>query len=49
MINIAFLSTAHVHTKGFLEVIAQATDGRTAYVEAWDIRTGRKLWTAKGP
>ncbi len=35
MINIAFLSTAHVHTKGFLEIIAQATDGRTAYA-IWD-------------
>lgn len=35
MSNIAFLSTAHIHTKGFLENIAKATDGRKAYA-IWD-------------
>jgi predicted dehydrogenase len=35
MPNIAFLSTAHIHTKGFLENIARATDGRRAYA-IWD-------------
>jgi len=35
MTNIAFLSTAHIHTRGYLENIAQAADGRTAYA-IWD-------------
>jgi len=33
--NIAILSTAHIHTKSFLESLAQGTDGRTAYA-IWD-------------
>lgn len=32
---------------GGIRYVAPNTNGRTAYVEAWDIRTGRKLWTAK--
>ncbi|HYE06351.1 MAG TPA: Gfo/Idh/MocA family oxidoreductase [Planctomycetota bacterium] len=34
-INIAVLSTAHIHTKGFLEAIKNGTDGRVAYA-IWD-------------
>ncbi|MBA3684443.1 MAG: Gfo/Idh/MocA family oxidoreductase [Planctomycetes bacterium] len=34
-INIAVLSTAHIHTKGFLENLKKGTDGRRAYV-IWD-------------
>lgn len=33
--NIAVLSTAHIHTKGFLDNIAKATDGRQVYA-IWD-------------
>mgnify|MGYP000973319925 CR=1 FL=1 len=33
--NIAILSTAHIHTKGFLDNIAKANDGRVAY-RIWD-------------
>jgi hypothetical protein len=29
-----------------IRYVAPNTDGRTGFVEAWDIRTGRKLWTA---
>lgn len=35
MTRIAFLSTAHIHTKQFLESIAKATDGRSC-VAVWD-------------
>lgn len=35
MIRLAFLSTAHIHTRGFLDNIARATDGRQAYA-IWD-------------
>jgi predicted dehydrogenase len=35
MPNIAFLSTAHIHTKSFLENIAQGTDGRRVHA-IWD-------------
>ena len=35
MPNIAFVSTAHIHTRGYLEYIAKATDGPTAYA-IWD-------------
>jgi predicted dehydrogenase len=35
MANIALLSTAHIHTKSFLENITKATDGRRAYA-IWD-------------
>lgn len=34
-LNIAFLSTAHIHTKGFVENILKATDGRRV-VGIWD-------------
>jgi predicted dehydrogenase len=34
-VNIAILSTAHIHTKGFLENIRKTDDGRTAYA-IWD-------------
>ena len=34
-INIALLSTAHIHTKGFLENLKKGTDGRVAYA-IWD-------------
>lgn len=34
-INIAVLSTAHIHTKSFLENLAKGADGRTAYA-IWD-------------
>ena len=34
-INIALLSTAHIHTKGFLENLKKGTDGRAAYA-IWD-------------
>lgn len=34
-INIAILSTAHIHTKSFLENLTKATDGRCAY-RIWD-------------
>ena len=33
--NIALLSTAHIHTKGFLENLKKGTDGRVAYA-IWD-------------
>jgi predicted dehydrogenase len=33
--NIAILSTAHIHTKGFLDNITKATDGRQVYA-IWD-------------
>ena len=35
MPNIAVLSTAHIHTKGFLENLAKGADGRRAYA-IWD-------------
>jgi predicted dehydrogenase len=35
MPNIAILSTAHIHTKGFLDNLTKATDGRRAYA-IWD-------------
>src|ERR1035437_1815520 len=35
MPNIAVLSTAHIHTKGFLENLAKGADGRKAYA-IWD-------------
>src|SRR5581483_7839982 len=35
MPNLAVLSTAHIHTKGFLENLAKGADGRRAYV-IWD-------------
>jgi len=34
-INIALLSTAHIHTKGFLENLKKGADGRVAYA-IWD-------------
>lgn len=34
MINIVFLSTAHIHTKGFMEAIAKRTDCRVPGI--WD-------------
>ncbi len=34
-INIAIISTAHIHTKGFIEAIKAGTDGRIAYA-IWD-------------
>lgn len=34
-INIAILSTAHIHTKGFLENLRKGDDGRVAYA-IWD-------------
>jgi predicted dehydrogenase len=34
-LNIAVLSTAHIHSRGFLENLAKATDGRKALV-IWD-------------
>src|SRR5690606_17463142 len=35
MANIAFLSTAHIHTKGFIQNILDAKDGRKVAV-VWD-------------
>lgn len=35
MTKIAFLSTAHIHTKSFIENIAKGTDGRQVYA-IWD-------------
>lgn len=35
MTRLAFLSTAHIHTKGFVEGIRQASDGRTVHA-IWD-------------
>ena len=35
MARIAFLSTAHIHTKGFIENVLNATDGRSI-VAVWD-------------
>jgi predicted dehydrogenase len=35
MPNIAILSTAHIHTKSFIENLVKATDGRKAYA-IWD-------------
>ncbi len=35
MTNIAILSTAHIHTKSFIENLVKATDGRKAYA-IWD-------------
>lgn len=40
MPKLAFLSTAHIHTKSFLEALAQGTDGRAAYA-IWDDDAGR--------
>jgi len=34
-LNIAILSTAHIHTKGFIEKLVKGTDGRKAYT-IWD-------------
>jgi len=35
MVNIAFLSTAHIHTKSFIKDISGGTDGRRVYA-IWD-------------
>ncbi len=40
MARLAFLSTAHIHTKAFIENIANATDGRATAV-IWDDRPER--------
>lgn len=40
MTNLAVLSTAHIHTKGFLDNLATATDGRRVYA-IWDDVTER--------
>ncbi len=47
MPNIAIISTAHIHTKGFLEHLAQGTDGRRAYA-IWDDNVERGQRYAAG-
>ncbi len=39
-VNIALLSTAHIHTKGFLDNIRKSDDGRKAYA-IWDDNAAR--------
>jgi len=45
-INIAVLSTAHIHTKGFLENLKKGADGRVAYA-IWDDVAARGAKYAK--
>lgn len=45
-LNIAILSTAHIHSKSFLENIQNANDGRTAHV-IWDADVDRGARYAK--
>lgn len=47
--NLAVISTAHIHTKSFLDNIAKAGDGRTAYA-IWDDveERGRRYATQAG-
>ena len=45
-LNIAILSTAHIHSKSFLENILSTNDGRTAHV-IWDADTERGARYAK--
>lgn len=40
MANLAFISTAHIHTKGFIDNILKAGDGRRV-IAVWDDEPGR--------
>ena len=47
--NIAILSTAHIHTKSFLENLQKGADGRVAYA-IWDdvAERGQRYATSSG-